>query len=78
MVLKARQELSPLENSLEDCASAQYAKIEIWTQITNPYESLGPEAQTKRRSNLLEIGVRSGGVWKVGVTGTLKLSGRWN
>ena len=36
------------------------------------------EAQTKRRSNLLEIGVRSGGVWKVGVTGTLKLSGRWN
>ena len=27
---------------------------------------------------LLEIGVRSGGVWKVGVTGTLKLSGRWN
>ena len=36
------------------------------------------EAQKKRRSNLLEIGVRSGGVWKVGVTGTLKLSGRWN
>ena len=27
---------------------------------------------------LLEIGVRSGGVWKVGATGTLKLSGRWN
>ena len=27
---------------------------------------------------VLEIGVRSGGVWKVGVTGTLKLSGRWN
>ena len=31
------------------------------------------EAQMKRRSNLLAIGVRSGGVWKVGVTGTLKL-----
>ena len=27
---------------------------------------------------MLEIGVRSGGVWKVGVTGTLKLSGKWN
>ena len=27
---------------------------------------------------VLEIGVRSGGVWKVGVTGTLKLSSRWN
>jgi len=26
----------------------------------------------------LEIGVRSGGVWKVGITGTLKLSGSWN
>jgi len=28
------------------------------------------------QQTLLEIGVRSGGVWKVGVTGTLKLSGR--
>ena len=36
------------------------------------------EAQKKRRSNLLAIGVRSGGVWKVGVTGTLKLSADGN
>ena len=30
-VLKARQELSPLENSVADCVFTQSAKIEIWT-----------------------------------------------
>ena len=30
------------------------------------------------RSGDVRSHVRSGGVWKVGVTGTLKLSGRWN
>ena len=35
-------------------------------------------ADEAQAHNLLGFGLLSGGVWKVGVTGTLKLSGRWN
>ena len=43
MVLKARQELSPLENSVADFTRVNSAKIEIWTstKIQDPAEGIG-------------------------------------